>query len=300
MITMRREKSSASGFALVILASLLLSSCQNSRKSYVLTGRVISKQPGTQQLTVDNDNIPGFMSAMTMPYAVKDPDGFERVQPADIIRADVVVEQPNQFHLEHLVVTGKSATRSSPEGRAPQVLMIGDKAPDVPLVNQDGKTLRFGLLKGKAVLLTFIYTRCPFPDYCPLLSRQFAAIQKELAKNPEDYKRTHLISVSLDPNYDKPPILREYGLSYMEHDPKEFQHWDFVSTTQEDLQKLVGGFGLEYSDEDSQISHSMNTILLAPDGTVANMWPGNEWQTSEVLDVMRHASTRTETTDAHR
>jgi protein SCO1/2 len=281
-------KSSLVRFGLTACAFLLLVSCRNSRKTYVLTGRVISKQPATQQLIIDNDDIPGFMAAMTMPYVVKDPDGFDRVQPSDLIRAEVVVEQPNQFHLEHLAVIGKSAARSSPEGPARHVLMIGDKVPDVPLVNQDGKTLAFSQLKGKAVLLTFIYTRCPFPDYCPLLSRQFAAIQKELAKNPEDYKRTHLISVSLDPNFDTPPILREYGLSYLEHDPKGFQHWDFVSTTPEDLQKLVGSFGLEYYEEDSQISHSMNTILLAPDGTVANMWPGNGWKANEIAEVIRH------------
>ncbi len=259
-------------------------------QTYTLTGRVISKQPATQQLIIDNDDIPGFMAAMTMPYAVKDPDGFQRVQPADVIRADVIVEQPGKFWLEHVTVIGKAAGRVPAEGPAPQVLMIGDKVPDVPMVNQDGKTLHFGQFKGKVVLLTFIYTRCPFPDYCPLLSRQFAVIQKELAKNPDDYKKTHLISISLDPNYDKPPVLREYGLSYMEHDPKGFEHWDFVSTTPADLQKLTGSFGLSYSEQDSQISHSMNTILLAADGTVADMWPGNEWQTSEVVDVMRHAA----------
>jgi protein SCO1/2 len=189
-----------------------------------------------------------------------------------------------------LAVIGKSAAKSSPDGAAEHVLLIGDKAPDFPLVNQDGKTLRFSQFKGKVVLLTFIYTRCPFPDFCPLLSRQFAAIEKELAKNPEDYQKTHLISISLDPSYDKPPILRAYGLPYVDHDPKAFQHWDFVSTTPEDLQKLVASFGLEYSEENSQITHSMNTVLLAADGTVANMWPGNEWQTSEVVDAMRHAT----------
>jgi protein SCO1/2 len=256
-----------------------------------LQGRVISKQPATQQLTIDNDDIPGFMPAMTMTYAVKDIDGFKRVQPADIIRADVIVRPAGKLWLEHLVVTGKGAATSTAESAAPHVLTIGDKAPDVPLVNQDGKTIRFGQFKGKAVLLTFIYTRCPFPDYCPLLTRQFAIIQKELAKNPDDYKRTHLMSISLDPNYDKPPVLREYGLSNMEHDPKGFEHWDFVSTTPADLQKLVASFGLDYSEQDGQISHDLLTILLAPDGTVANMWPYNNWHTSEVLEVMRHAST---------
>ena len=289
---MRRPfRSGFAEFVAIMFVYLLLASCQNSPKSYTLTGRVISKQPATQQLIIDNDDIPGFMPAMTMPYAVKDHDGFNRVQPTDIIRADVIVGPGGKFWLEKLVVTGKGAARSSAEGAAPHVLMIGDKAPNVPLVNQDGKTLRLGQFKGKIVLLTFIYTRCPFPDYCPLLSRQFASIQEELAKNPDDYKKSHLISISLDPNYDKPPVLREYGLAYMEHDPKGFQHWDFVSTTPADLQTLVSSFGLSFSEQDGQISHSMNTILLAADGTVANMWPGNDWQTSEVLDVMRHAST---------
>lgn len=269
---------------------LLLASCQSSPTKYTLTGQVISKQAATQQMIIDNDDIPGFMSPMTMPYVVKDPEGFKKAQPADLIRAEVVVEQPGQFYLDHLVVTGKGAARTSAAGGDGQVLMIGDKAPDVPLVNQDGKTLHFSQFKGKDVLLTFIYTRCPFPDYCPLLSRQFATIQNELAKNPDDYKETHLISISLDPNYDKPPVLRQYGLSYMDHDPKGFAHWDFVSTTPADLQKLTANFGLSYADQDGQISHSMNTILLAADGTVAQMWPGNQWQTSEVVDVMRHAS----------
>jgi len=296
----KSAKSNLARVALMACAFLLLDGCGSSRKTYVLTGRVISKGSSTQQLIINNDDIPGFMPAMTMPYVVKDTDGFQNVQPEDVIRAEVVVERPDLFYLDHLVVTGRGGAGSSPAGAARHVLAIGDKAPDVPLVNQDGKTIRFSQLKGKAVLLTFIYTRCPFPDFCPLLSRQFATIQKELAKNPEDEKRTHLISVSLDPNYDKPPILRVYGLSYMDQDPKGFQHWDFVSTTPEDLQKLTGSFGLELSAEDGQISHSMNTILLAPDGTVANMWPGNEWQTSEVLDVMPHAALNPQmNTDKH-
>ncbi len=279
------------GLAFILCVSLLLSSCKNSPTTYTLTGRIISKQPATQQLIIDNDDIPGFMAAMTMPYAVKDPDGFQRVQPADVIRADVIVDQPGKFWLEHLTVIGKAAGRASAEGPTPHVLMVGDKVPDVPLVNQDGKTLHFAQFKGKVVLVTLIYTRCPFPDYCPLLSRQFANIQKELAKNPDEYQKTHLLSITLDPNYDKPPILREYGLSYLEHDSKGFEHWDFVSTTPADLQKLTGSFGLSFSEQNSQISHSLNTILLAADGTVADMWPGNEWQTSEVLDVILHAST---------
>ena len=275
-------------FFLLIPMCLLLTNCKSPAKTYLMTGRVISKQPVTQQLIIDNDNIPGFMPAMTMPYTVKDPEGFQKAGPADIIRAQVVVGPGNQFWLEHVVVTGKTAPRAAGDG-APRVLMIGEKVPDVPMINQDGKTIRFTQFKGMAVLLTFIYTRCPFPDYCPLLSSRFAAIQSQLADNGNEYKSTHLISISLDPADDKPAVLREYGLKYMKHDPAGFQHWDFVSTTPADLQKLVAEFGLDYSEDQGQISHSLNTILLAPDGTVAEMWPGNEWQAAEVLDVTRHA-----------
>jgi protein SCO1/2 len=278
----------------IFLASLFLlaglSGCQSSPTTYTLTGQVISKRPDTQQLIINNDNIPGFMSAMTMPYDVKDPAGFQKVQLADVIRAVVVVGPNNQFWLEHLEVTGKAAARPASDVSLRRVLMVGDKVPDVPMVNQDGKTIFFSQFKGKAVLLTFIYTRCPFPDYCPLISRQFSAIQKELGDNPVEFENTHLISVSLDPDFDKPSVFREYGLKYMDHNPAGFKHWDFVSTTPADLLKLTGSFGLSYAEENSQISHSLNTILLAADGTVADMWPGNEWQTSEVLDVMRHAS----------
>ena len=278
------------GILFACLCCLILTGCQNSHAKYVLAGRVVNKQPATRQLIIDNDDIPGFMPAMTMPYAVKDPDGFNRVQPADIIRADVVVGPDGKFWLEHLAVTGKVLARSSAESTAPRVLMIGDKAPNVPMINQDGKTLRFGQFEGKEVLITFIYTRCPFPDYCPLLSSKFAEIQRELAKNSEDQKKMHLISISLDPNFDKPPVLRKFGLSYLQNNPGGFALWDFVSTTPADLQTLVSSFGLSYSQQDNQISHSMNTILLAADGTVADMWPENDWQASEVLDVMRHAS----------
>ena len=225
---------------------------------------------------------------MTMPYVVKDPEGFGKVQPSDIIRADVIVAPGNKFWLERIIVTGKGVPRASGDAGASHVLMIGEKVSDVPMINQDGKAIHFSQFKGEAVLLTFIYTRCPFPDFCPLLSSRFAAIQSELAKNAEEYRSTHLISISLDPDYDKPAVLREYGLKYIGHDPAGFQHWDFVSTTPADLQKLVADFGLDYSEQNSQISHSMNTVLLAADGTVADMWPGNEWQTSEVLDVIHH------------
>ena len=228
---------------------------------------------------------------MTMPYTVKDSEGFQKVQRGDVIHAAIVVPHQGKFWLEHVTVVGKGAVQPPADGPTPQALKVGDMVPDIPMVNQDGKALNFAQFKGKIVLLTFIYTRCPFPDYCPLLSRQFAAIQTELAKDPNAYSKTHLISVTLDPAYDKPQVMREYGLAYLEHDPKGFEHWDFVSTTPTDLRKLANSFGLTYYEQGGTISHAMNTILLAADGTVADMWPDSDWRASEVLDVMSYTQT---------
>jgi protein SCO1/2 len=275
------------GFIFIAFFFLLLAGCRKTQ-TYTLTGRVISKQPGLQQLIIANDDMPGFMPAMTMPYAVKDHNGFKRVQPGDLIRADLIEGADGKFWLEQLSVTGKGPILSS-EGGVVHTLSVGDKVPDIPMVNQDGKTIRFEQFKGKLVLLTFIYTRCPFPDYCPLLIRQFVTIQNELAKNPTEYQKTHLVSISLDPNYDKPPVLRVYGLANLDHNPKGFEHWDFVSPSPADLQRLASSFGLVYSEQGGLISHTMNTVLVAGDGIILNMWPGNEWRPPEVVDVMRHA-----------
>jgi protein SCO1/2 len=252
----------------------------------MLRGRIVAK--GTEQLSVNGENIPGFMAAMTMPYPVRDPAGLAAVQPGDRITADIVVKSNDDYWLEHLAITDTSGRGAA--AATPHELLLGEAVPDVSLINQDGKTLHLGQFKGKAVLVTFIYTRCPFPTFCPLISREFATLQNELAKNPADYNRTHLVSISLDPDYDTPFVLHKYGLTYLRDDASGFAHWDFVSTSPADLKKLASAFSLEYHEENNQISHSMSTILLAPDGTVKQIWPGNEWTTSEVLTALRNAT----------
>ena len=272
--------------ALILLAAgiALATGCQQDQgKHYALRGRVVSKDVSAQQLTVDNEDIPGFMPAMTMPYPVKDTQGLDNVQPGDAISADVVVQGKDAYWLQHLVITDESGRGSAPASTTPHELAAGDPVPDVPLINQDGKTLHLRQFKGQAVLLTFIYTRCPLPTFCPLISSEFATIHKELKMNPEDLKRTHLISVTLDPAYDTAPVLRKYGLAYLQDDATGFKHWDFVSTTPQDLEKLAAAFGLQCFAQDNQIAHSMETVLIATNGTVAKSWPGNEWKTSEVL-----------------
>ena len=260
-------------------------------KHYALQGQVLGKSGSEQQITVNHGEIPGFMAAMSMPYPVRAKSDFDKVQPGDKITADVVVDGGHRYWLEKVKVVDDSG-RGSVSSLPPHELLPGETAPDLPLTNQDGKQIRLGDFKGKAVLITFIYTRCPFPTFCPLISSNFAAIQKELAKNPEDYAKTHLVSISLDPAYDTPPVMRKYGLSYLSDDAGGFQHWDFVSSSPEDLKKLATAFGLEYFEQDNLISHSMETILLNTDGKIAETWPGSDWKIAEMVAALRQEASK--------
>lgn len=264
--------------------------CRNSTKHYTLKGQVLAKNVSVGQVSVDNQDIPGFMVAMTMNYTVKDPQGLQQIQPGDRIRADVVVENDGNYWLQHVRITDQSARGAVSITTKPRELLPGEQVPDVPLINQDRRTVHLADFKGKAVLLTFIYTRCPLPTFCPLITSQFAAIHNALAQTPPVYQKTHLVSVSLDPDYDTAAVLRNYGLTYLKDDASGFLQWDFVSTSAGDLQKLASAFGLEYYEQDNQISHSMSTILVAADGSVKQTWSGNEWKTSEVLAALKNAT----------
>jgi len=271
----------------ITAAAVLMGGCQKSGKRYHLTGQVISKKNATNEVEVKHEAIANFMPAMTMTYKVPDSDAVKGLQPGDTIEADVVVPTSGDaYWLDDVVIT------NGPQGPikaalAPRLLMPGDTIPDVPLTNQDGKTIHINQLKGKAVLVTFIYTRCPQPTFCPRISSQFAFIHDELAKNPADYQKTHLLSISLDPSYDTAPVLKKYGLAYMDNNPSGFDHWEFAATTPADLGKLAQAFGLEYFQQDNQIVHTMSTVLLGPDGNVAKAWEGNEWKTTDALAALQ-------------
>ena len=140
------------------------------------------------------------------------------------------------------------------------------------------------------MLVTFIYTRCPMPTFCPRLTSQFAKIQEDLAKTPAYYDRTHLLTISFDPKYDTAPVLRRYGLAYLDNDASGFAQWDFASAAPSDLRKLANAFGLIYLEQGNQISHSMDIVLISPQGKIVKYW-ATDWTTAELEDALRTEAT---------
>ena len=279
---------------LFLLLSLLLTLGCNRTRRFPLQGEVVAKNAATNEITVNHKDIPGFMPAMAMPYRVKDPAVLQELQPGDKIAAEVVIgkvigKDRSDYWLEDVRITEESGRRQFKPATGSLMLMPGAHVPDTSLINQDGRKIRLSDFAGKALLVTFIYTRCPMPDFCPRLSSQFARVHDELKKNAEDYNKTHLLTISFDPKYDTPAVLRKYGLVYLDGDASGFSHWDFASTNPSDLRRLAQSFGVGYEEEENQITHNMSIVLIARDGTLAKFWT-TDWTSTELTESMRRAA----------
>lgn len=258
---------------------------------YKLRGRVISVNSTTGEVMLAHDAIPGFMEAMTMPYKLKDPGILGELHPGDVLTADLFVSQGSDasVFLDHIdiVAQAKPDYRPTVFYHVPEP---GDQVPDFKLRNQDGRAIHLDQFRGQTLVLTFIYTRCPLPNFCPLVTRNFAAIHQQLASDPALYAKTHLLCVSFDPDHDTPARLRAYGATYIGSDDKNaFAHWDFAIPTKSELLAMAKYFDVGITPgPDDTITHTLSTTLIDPRGKVVRFYPGNEWTPQQVLGDVKH------------
>ena len=250
-------------------------------KRYHLVGKIVSIDHDQASIMVDGREIVGFMAAMTMPYSVRDTKLLTPLGPGDEITADIVVDD-NGAYLENIVVTkkgdGKDPTGTSNPPKA------GDTVPDFAMVNQDGKRIHFRDYQGDVLLVTFIYTRCPFPDYCPLVSRNFSKIYASLRKDPSLGPKIRLLSVSFDPDHDTPAVLRQYADTFRATTGgSPFARWQFAVVPPKELVNVANFFGLYFSVQGDQIVHSMSTTVISPDGTVYKWYQDNNWAPADLI-----------------
>jgi protein SCO1 len=248
---------------------------------YELQGRVVAVDSGARLLTIAHQDIPGMMEGMTMPFLVSEKDSwiFKSIAPGDQVHATLVLTD----HAELQEVTFTRASDSQDKGtsalRLPQP---GDEVPDFALINQYGKAIQLHQFRGKPLLLTFIYTRCPFPDYCLRMSNNFSRVMQQLQKNQKAFPQAQLLSISIDTQHDPPAVLRRYGESYAGRVDPKFAHWEFATGSPEQIRQAAQFFGLTYSQRDGQIVHSLATALIGKDGKVIKVYSGNGWTPEEV------------------
>ena len=273
-------------------------SAKVEQKAFQMRGRIVATDQAGGKITVAHGAIAGYMEAMTMAYKVVQPETISELHVGDVITARVLVDYdaagPLNARLDQIVVVGQAKPDTVPKVQY-HVPTPGEAVPDFHLVNQSGKTIHLGQFKGRVVLVTFIYTRCPVADFCPKMSSNFAEIDKDLAKDKGAYGKTHLLSVSFDPKYDTPAVLRSYGGAHTGKFTKEdFAHWDFAAPSVGDLDKLEQYFNVGVTTGDandpSSVMHSLSTVLVGKDGKVIAWYPSNEWKPEAVAEQMRQAA----------
>jgi protein SCO1 len=254
---------------------------------YDFKGTVVSIEKDKQQATISHEEVKGYMPAMIMPFKLKDPAALDGLAPGDQITATLVVDGKSLW-LEDVFMTQQGPAAATASGEAGSEAKAGDEVPNYGLVNQDGKLIKIHDYRGKVLLLTFIYTRCPDPTYCTLMSTNFEQIDQELRKDPAVYQKTHLLSISFDPGYDTPAVLRSYGAAHTgKYSEEKFDHWEFAAGSKDEVKGIAQYFGLRYFEGGDQIVHGLRTVIIDPGGKVQKVYRDNLWKPQDVAAELR-------------
>lgn len=276
-----------------VVVSALLSGCAQKpdERQYPLHGQVLSLDPAHELVTIKHDDIKGFMPAMTMPYNVKDLNVLEGVAPGDVVDATLVVFS-NGAHLTAIRKVG-TAPLEPPPAEAPtpkassgfELLKPGDPVPDTSFLDQNGRRRRFADFKGSTVVMTFIYTKCPLPTFCPLMDRHFVTIQKTL-KADSALAKVHLVTVSFDPLTDTPAVLKAHAKTL----DADLSRWTFLTGDRDEIDRFGARFGVSVSrapNDARDITHNLRTAIIDADGKLEKVYTGNEWTPSQILEELR-------------
>jgi protein SCO1/2 len=264
------------------------SACTKSdQRTFTLQGQVLSLEPARKLLTVKHEEIKGFMPAMTMPYEVRDAKLLDGLAPGDLINATLVVVS-NGAYLSAIRKVGQ-APLEKPPAEAPnppasagfELLKPGEAVPDGAFVDQSGQKRRFSAFRGSPVAMTFIYTKCPLPTFCPLMDRHFAALQTSL-KADASLQAVRLVTISFDPITDTPAVLREHAKRLN----ADLTRWTFLTGDRDEIDQFAARFGVSISramNDARDITHNLRTAIIDRDGKIVKVYSGNDWSPEQVL-----------------
>jgi protein SCO1/2 len=284
--------------ALVVALAIGAAACgRPAVREYTLQGQIISVMPDHREAVIKHEEVVGFMPAMTMPYKTNDPKQFEPLAPGDLITAKLMVTEDDAY-LTNVKKVGTAPLAKTadapPEATASsgfELLKPGEAVPDAQFVDQDGRKVAFSSFKGHTVLLTFIYTRCPMPTFCPMMDRHFASIQRSLKDDPAMRDRVRLVTVSFDPETDTPPVLKKHAASL----DADLRTWSFLTGDRDVIDQFAARFGVSVTraqDDPTNITHNLRTAIIDADGKLVSVYTGNEWTPAQALADLKPVATR--------
>ncbi len=254
---------------------------------HALKGQVLAVNLDRQEVVIRHEDIPGFMPAMTMPFAVKDRALLAGRAPGDLVLGTLVVTNTSAW-LERLTKTGFSPLAEPPPVTEAGALSPNDPVPDAAFVDQDGQGRRFAEWRGHAVALTFVFTRCPLPDFCPALDRSFARLAAQVRADPALAPKVRLLTVSFDPEHDTPAVLKKHAAA-LGADPGI---WVYLTGEAGAVDAFGRHFGLlvEREGGSAGLTHNLRTAVVDPSGRLVRIWRGSDWAPEDVLAALRKAA----------
>lgn len=277
----------------------VLAGCKaESDRTYPVRGQILAigaetRPDGRRAVTVTHDDIPTFMPSMTMAYFVKNPALLDRVQPGDLFTASLVLQpKSGELYLTNLEKTGHADLPSDAHPvKIMDVMNPGDEVPDDVLQDQTGASHRLSDWRGRALAVTFVYTRCPVPDFCPLMDRHFAELQRAIAGDAVLRDRVHLVSVSFDPAHDTPAVIQAHARTR----GADAKTWSYLTGSAAAIDHVTSRFGVSAitdSDAARSITHNLRTAVIDRQGRLVTVHSGNEWTVAALLADLRAASAK--------
>ncbi len=265
---------------------------ETAERTYEVRG-IVRAAPdlAERNVMIEHEDIAGFMPSMTMPFEFREPKEVAALNAGDAVVFQLFVTDKESWISGLRKIDPASVKLPVPAARTPAIGKVervkeGDRLPDFVLVDQGGRAINRKTFAGKSLLVTFIFTRCPIPNFCPLMAQNFRTLDQAIREDATLSGNVNLLSISFD-EYDTPAVLAQYGAQFTD----DLDTWRFATGTPEEVQKLTRAFAVQVQPEADTINHGLATALIDPKGVIRQIWRGNGWKTDEVLAALRNPAT---------
>lgn len=283
--------------AFLSLSAAGLVSCGNEKsgesgktKLFHVRGVVQKPMPGDpSMMIIDHEEIPGYMPRMIMPFRAKDPSEFAKLAPGTVVTFDYHVTEEESW-VTGVKATGETGAITLEERRpdAARLARPGDRLPEAAFLDENGREVRISDFEGMPVALTFVFSRCPVPEYCPRMMNHFAKVVETMGKTPGAPSSYRLLTISFDHEHDRPEILKAWAAAF---GYREGMPWSLLSSKDPGpIETLAAPTGLRYGEANGTIQHNLRTLVLNPDGTIRRLFNDETWSPEALVSELIEAS----------
>lgn len=267
----------------------------NILRSFIAKGLVRELPADGQTVVVRHEEIPGFMPKMTMSFDVRDTNELRGLKAGDAITFIVKATEEDSW-IEKIRLAATNDLAPLPPSDPPSAALLhvaqmkpGDVLPDAELLSEDGHTIKLSRFSGQALAFTFIFTRCPLPDYCPRMNQHFNRARELLLKQSGGPSNWQFLSISFDPEFDKPGVLSRYAYSYR---GKSADRWLFAAAPTNVMASFANQLDFRFANEGGSFLHNLRTVVLDPQRRIHRQFDGNKWKAEELAQAMAEAATK--------